>query len=86
MGENGQAAAAFDGVIKSLPNLGILSWPQDQALTISIIPTDKTAFLRYMSCELFKNQNITEPKKQAENSVNYAKILYSVLSSNGLMN
>ena len=81
MDENNAAGAAaapsFDGIIKA--------WPQDQALTISIIPTDKTAFLRYMTCELFKNQNITEPRKQANNALDYAKSLYSVLSSNGLM-
>ena len=71
------AAPSFDGIIKQ--------WPKEQALTISIIPTDKKEFLRYMTCELFKNQNITEPRKQANNALDYAKSLYSVLSSNGLM-
>lgn len=78
MGENNEATVAtFNGIING--------WPQNQALTISIIPTDKKEFLRYMTCELFKNQNITEPRKQANNALDYAKSLYSVLSSNGLM-
>lgn len=73
----GAAAASFDGIIQQ--------WPKEQALIVSIIPTNKKEFLRYMTCELFKNQNITEPRKQANNALEYAKSLYSVLSSNGLM-
>ena len=79
MGENAanQGAASFDGIIKG--------WPEDQSISVSVIPTDRKAFLRYMTCELFKNQNITDPRKQALNSFDYANSLYGVLASNGLM-
>ena len=80
MGENNAnnaAGASFDGIIKQ--------WPQDQVLIISNIPKDRTEFLLYMACELFKVQNITNPKKQAKEAINNAKCLYDALNSAGLI-
>lgn len=69
-------AASFDGIIKG--------WPE-QALTISNVPKEKKEFILYMACELFKAQHITDPKKQALNSINYAKSLYDALVSKGYL-
>lgn len=73
--DGSQMAASFDGIIKA--------WPDEQPLSFTNIPKDKNEFILYMACELFKVQNITDPKKQATNSVNYAKCLYDTLKSKG---
>lgn len=75
-GSSSAGAGSFDGIIKG--------WPE-QALTISNVPKEKKEFILYMSCELFKAQHITDPKKQALNSINYAKSLYDALVSKGYL-
>ena len=70
----GAGASSFDGIIKG--------WPE-QALTVSNVPKERKEFILYMACELFKAQHITDPKKQANNAINYAKSLYDALSSKG---
>ena len=71
----GAGASSFDGIIKG--------WPEKQAATISTVPKERKEFILYMACELFKAQHITDPKKQANNAINYAKSLYDALSSKG---
>lgn len=71
-------AAAFDGKITA--------WPEDNALSITNIPSDEKQFIVYLACEIYKNQNITNPKQQAIDSINYAKAMYNVLSRYGYLN
>lgn len=71
------AVSSFDGKITA--------WPSTQALTISNVPKERKEFILYMSCELFKAQHITDPKKQANNSINFAKSLYDALAAKGYL-
>ena len=71
------ATATFDGKITA--------WPEDKALSITNIPTDEKQFIVYLACEIYKNQNITNPKQQAIDSINYAKAMYNVLSRYGYL-
>ena len=76
-GQSGAAAApAFDGKIKE--------WPE-KAVQMLNVPKDKNDFILYMSCELFKNQHIENPKAQAQKSVEYANALYNELRSRGVI-
>lgn len=77
-GAGGQAvvAAAFDGILKG--------WPE-KAVQMLNVPKDKNDFILYMSCELFKNQHIENPKSQAKKSVEYANALYNELRSRGII-
>lgn len=81
MNGNGSGAAAvaatFDGKITA--------WPEDKALSITNIPTNEKQFIVYLACEMYKNQNITNPKQQAIDSINYAKAMYNVLSRYGYL-
>ena len=75
-GGQGAAAAAFDGILKG--------WPE-KAVQMLNVPKDKNDFILYMSCELFKNQHIENPKSQAKKSVEYANALYNELRSRGII-
>lgn len=75
-GQGAAAAAAFDGIIKG--------WPE-KAVQMLNVPKDKNDFILYMSCELFKNQHIENPKAQAKKSVEYANALYNELRSRGII-
>ena len=77
-GASGGAAVApaFDGMITG--------WP-DKAIQMLNVPKEKNDFILYMSCELFKNQNITKPKEQAQRSVEFANALYNELRSRGVI-
>lgn len=70
-------AASFDGIIRQ--------WPDEQPLSVSIVPKEKKEFILYMSCELYKAQHITDPKKQANSSIDSAKCLYNALRSKGYL-
>lgn len=75
-GGQGAAAAAFDGIIKG--------WPE-KAVQMLNVPKKKNDFILYMSCELFKNQHIENPKNQAKKSVEYANAIYNELRSRGII-
>jgi len=75
-GSQAAAAATFDGILKG--------WPE-KAVQMLNVPKDKNDFILYMSCELFKNQHIENPKSQAKKSVEYANALYNELRSRGII-
>lgn len=79
MDENNQqtTVASFDGFLRG--------WKSEQSLPILNVPKEKNEFILYMACELFKNQNISNPKKQADNSINYAKCMYDALRRKGYL-
>jgi len=67
---------SFDGNLES--------WPKD-LLRATIVPTEKEDFIRYMACELFKNQNISDPRSQARRSIDNAIVMYDCLRSRGFI-
>lgn len=83
MPENdGYVVNSFDGIIKD--------WPRDgegKVLSIPVltIPKNNDDFILYMTCELYKNQYLEQPRKQAEECFSYACALASVLSAHGLI-
>lgn len=77
MNEDEQQSAGGQGVI-------ISSWPTTP-ITLSTVPTDKGEFIRYLSCELYKNQSIKDARKQAKEAVNNAIVMYDYLKSKGYL-
>lgn len=79
MGEDGGsgagAQATFDGIIKG--------WPEEKALSISNVPKEKKDFVLTLACDIFKNNKIEEPRKQAEQAIEHASALYNALKSKG---
>lgn len=62
----------------------ISSWPA-APIKLTTVPTDKQEFIRYLSCELYKNQNIKDARKQAKEAVNNAIVMYDYLKSKGYL-
>lgn len=84
MGENAGGAAGgatFDGKLTAWPE----EWPEKATINISNVPKDKKSFVLMMSCNMYMNQNITEPRKQALKSIEYAVDLYNALQSKGYL-
>jgi len=77
MAASAGAGASFDGKI--------VAWPEDKALNICNVPSDQKSFVRYVATEWFKNQTITNARKQAQEAIANAQTLYGELSSKGYM-
>ena len=73
----GGGGSSFDGIIKG--------WPEESTLSISNVPKEKKDFVLMMACEMFKNQHIEHPRKQADLAIEYAIDLYNALKSKGYL-
>jgi len=75
--EGGGGGSSFDGIIKA--------WPEESTLSISNVPKEKNDFILMMACEMYKNQHIEHPRKQADLAIEYAIDLYNALKSKGYL-
>ena len=75
--EGGGGGSSFDGIIKA--------WPEESTLSITNVPKEKKDFVLMMACEMYKNQHIEEPRKQANLAIEYAVDLYNALKSKGYL-
>ena len=75
--ENGSGGSSFDGKITG--------WPEDSTLNVSIMPTERKEFILSLACDMYKNQNISEPKKQAQLAIEYAIVMYNALKQKGFL-